>query len=91
MDHAQVVAHTADRAAEQIHIEIDAALQVCDPQDQVVDVLDGERSHAGAPCGDRTNVDRHHSPAAAAVTITAYSLTSRCNTPPSCRARMRSS
>ncbi|SPO54812.1 protein of unknown function [Pseudomonas sp. JV551A1] len=51
VDHAQVFAHTADRAAEQLGVEGDAALQVADAQNEVVDVLDGERSHAKAPCG----------------------------------------
>ncbi|MNW70104.1 hypothetical protein D3C74_492940 [compost metagenome] len=51
MDHTQVFAHAADRAAEQLGVEGDAALQVTDPQDEVVDMLDGEWSHAKAPCG----------------------------------------
>ncbi|MNF16859.1 hypothetical protein D3C80_2200660 [compost metagenome] len=51
MDHAQVFAHTADRAAEQFGVEGDAAIQVADAQNEVVDMLDGERSHAKAPCG----------------------------------------
>ncbi|MNN74013.1 hypothetical protein D3C81_1901750 [compost metagenome] len=50
VDHAQVLTHPADRAAEHIHIKGDAARQVTDPQHKVVDALDGERSHVGVPC-----------------------------------------